>query len=36
MVDRILVPDDPENLNDTTWSSIIEAQALFEVPRRTA
>jgi hypothetical protein len=30
-MDRILVPDDPENLNDTTWSSIIEAQALFEV-----
>jgi hypothetical protein len=30
-MDRILVPDDPENLNDMTWSSIIEAQALFEV-----
>jgi hypothetical protein len=31
-MDRILVvPDDPDNLNDTTWSSIIEAQALFEV-----
>jgi hypothetical protein len=33
-MDRILVPDDPENLsNDTTcWSSIInKAQALFEV-----
>jgi hypothetical protein len=30
-MDRILVPDDPDNLIDTTWSSIIEAQALFEV-----
>jgi hypothetical protein len=32
-MDRILVPDDPyENLNDyITWSSIIKAQALFEV-----
>jgi hypothetical protein len=30
-MDRILVPDDPDNLTDTTWSSIIEAQALFEV-----
>ena len=30
-MDRILVPDDPENMEDTTWSSIIEAQALFEV-----
>jgi hypothetical protein len=32
-MDCILVPDDPDkNLNDTTtWSSIIEAQALFEV-----
>jgi hypothetical protein len=30
-MDRILVADDPENLNDTTWSSIIEAQALVEV-----
>ena len=27
-MDRILVPDDPENLTDTTWSSIIEAQAV--------
>jgi hypothetical protein len=29
--DCILVPDDPDNLIDTTWSSIIEAQALSEV-----
>jgi hypothetical protein len=30
-MDCNLVPDDLGNLNDTTWSSIIEAQALFEV-----
>jgi hypothetical protein len=30
-MDRTLVPDDPDNLTDTTWSSVIEAQALFEV-----
>jgi hypothetical protein len=31
-MDRIvLVPDNPDNLIDTTWSLIIEAQALFEV-----
>jgi hypothetical protein len=26
-MDRILVPDDPNNLDDTTWSSIIEARS---------
>jgi hypothetical protein len=30
-MDRMLVPDDPEDLQNTTWSSVIEAQALFEV-----
>jgi hypothetical protein len=30
-MDRMLVPDDPDNLQNTTWSSVIEAQALFEV-----
>lgn len=30
-MDRILVPDDPTDLTHTTWSSVIEAQALFEV-----
>jgi hypothetical protein len=30
-LDRMLVPDDPDDLTNTTWSSIIEAQALFEV-----
>jgi hypothetical protein len=27
----LLVPDDPDDLNNTTWTSIIEAQALYEV-----
>jgi hypothetical protein len=35
-MDRILVPNEPDNLNDTTWSSIIEAQALFEVLAKDA
>jgi hypothetical protein len=30
-MDQILVPDNPDNLTDTTWSSVIEAQVLFEV-----
>jgi hypothetical protein len=30
-MDRMLVPDDPDDLQNTTWSSVIEAQALFEV-----
>jgi hypothetical protein len=30
-LDRILVPDDPTDLANTTWTAIIEAQALFEV-----
>lgn len=30
-MDRVLVPDDPTDLTHTTWSSVIEAQALFEV-----
>jgi hypothetical protein len=29
-LDRILVPDDPNSPNDTTWISIVEAQALYE------
>jgi hypothetical protein len=30
-MDRMLVPDDPNDLTNTTWSSVIETQALFEV-----
>jgi len=30
-MDRMLVPDDPDDLINTTWSTVIEAQALFEV-----
>jgi hypothetical protein len=30
-LDRILVPDDPDNLQDTTWTSVVEATALYEV-----
>ena len=30
-MDRIMVPDDPENLGATSWKTVIEAQALFEV-----
>jgi hypothetical protein len=30
-LDRILVPDDPANTADTTWTSVVEAQALYEV-----
>jgi hypothetical protein len=29
-LDRILVPDDPDTA-DTTWTSVVEAQALYEV-----
>jgi hypothetical protein len=30
-LDRMLVPDSPHDLLNTTWTSVIEAQALFEV-----
>jgi hypothetical protein len=30
-LDRILTPNDPTDLLNTTWSAIIETQALFEV-----
>jgi hypothetical protein len=30
-LDRMLTPDDPTDLPNTTWTSVIEAQALFEV-----
>jgi hypothetical protein len=30
-MDRILIPNDPNDLTNTTWSTVIEAQALFEV-----
>jgi hypothetical protein len=30
-LDRILVPDDPDNLQNTTWTSVIDAIALYEV-----
>jgi hypothetical protein len=30
-LDRILVPDDPANPNNTNWTSIVEAQVLYEV-----
>jgi hypothetical protein len=30
-LDRILTPDDPNDLPNTTWSAVIEQQALFEV-----
>jgi hypothetical protein len=30
-LDRILVPDNPASPDDTTWTSIVEAQALYEV-----
>jgi hypothetical protein len=30
-LDRILVPDDPNNPNDSDWTSIVETQALYEV-----
>jgi hypothetical protein len=29
-LDRILTPDDPNDMENTTWTSIIEAQALYE------
>jgi hypothetical protein len=29
-MDRILISDDPTDLPNTTWSSIVEAQALYE------
>jgi hypothetical protein len=31
MLDHMLVPDDPTNMENTTWSTVIEAQALFKV-----
>jgi hypothetical protein len=30
-MDRMLIPDDPDDLKNTTWSSVIKAQALFEI-----
>jgi hypothetical protein len=30
-LDRILTPDDPSDLHNTTWTAIIETQALYEV-----
>jgi hypothetical protein len=30
-LNRILTPDDPTDLENTTWTAIIEAQALYEV-----
>ena len=30
-LDRILTPDDPTDLNNTTWTTVVEAQALYEV-----
>jgi hypothetical protein len=30
-LDRILVPDDPANCHNTTWTAVIKAQALYEV-----
>ena len=30
-LNRILVPDNPNDLANTTWTAIVEAQALFEV-----
>jgi hypothetical protein len=30
-MDRILVPDDPNDLTNTTWQTVVEAQALYEV-----
>jgi hypothetical protein len=30
-MDRILVPDDPTDLQNTTWQTVVEAQALYEV-----
>jgi hypothetical protein len=30
-LDRILTPDDPNDMDNTTWSTIVEAQALYEV-----
>ena len=30
-LDRMLVPDNPDDLPNTTWSTVIESQALFEV-----
>jgi hypothetical protein len=30
-LDRILTPDDPNDLTNTTWTAIIDAQALYEV-----
>jgi hypothetical protein len=31
MLDRMLIPDNPSDLTNTTWSTVIEAQVLFEV-----
>ena len=30
-MNRILVPDDPDDMENTSWSAVVEAQALFEV-----
>jgi hypothetical protein len=30
-LDRMLVPDNPNDIPNTTWTSVIEAQALYEV-----
>jgi hypothetical protein len=30
-LDRILAPDDPNDMENTTWTTIVEAQALYEV-----
>jgi hypothetical protein len=30
-LDHMLAPDDPTDMENTTWSTVIEAQALFEV-----
>jgi hypothetical protein len=31
ILDHILLPDEPDNLATTTWTSVIEALALYEV-----
>jgi hypothetical protein len=30
-LDRILIPDDPADLDNTTWTAVLEAQALYEI-----
>ena len=30
-LDRILVPDNPSDINNTTWTAVLEAQALCEL-----